>query len=136
MAQNRTRFKPGRKFSTWLYAIATNLGRDRLRWLARHPAVSLESAQPDEVGLKDVLPASQPTPQESLAAKERAAVVRQALAELPEELRLPLILSEYEDQSYAEIAAVLDCSTKAVEMRLYRARQQLRSRLAPLLAAV
>src|SRR5437867_1572303 len=39
--QHRDKFKTGQKFSTWLYAIATNLARDRLRWRARHPAVSL-----------------------------------------------------------------------------------------------
>ena len=59
--------------------------------------------------------------------------MRKALAALPEDLRVPLILSEYENQSHAEIGAVLDCSAKAVEMRIYRARQQLRSSLADLL---
>ena len=132
--QNRARFDPDRKFSTWLYAIATNLARDRLRWLARHPQVSIESRDDDDAGLKNVLPANQPTPPETLEAEERAAAVRRALAELPEELRLPLVLAEYEERSHAEIAAVLDCSAKAVEMRLYRARQQLRAKLAPLLS--
>ena len=55
--------------------------------------------------------------------------VRQAVAALPEDLRLPLVLSEYEQKSQAEIAEVLDCSPKAVEMRIYRARNQLRERL-------
>ena len=132
--QNRARFNPDRKFSTWLYAIATNLARDRLRWLARHPQVSIESRDDDDAGLKNVLPANQPTPPETLEAEERAAAVRRALAELPEELRLPLVLAEYEEHSHAEIAAVLDCSAKAVEMRLYRARRQLRTKLAPLLS--
>ena len=132
--QNRARFNPDRKFSTWLYASATNLARDRLRWLARHPQVSIESRDDDDAGLKNVLPANQPTPPETLEAEERAAAVRRALAELPEELRLPLVLAEYEERSHAEIAAVLDCSAKAVEMRLYRARQQLRAKLAPLLS--
>jgi len=133
--QNRARFKPDRKFSTWLYAIATNLARDRLRWLARHQHVSLESKDDDDAGLKNILPANEPTPHQSLEAQERAAAVRRALADLPEELRVPLVLAEYEEQSYAEIAAVLDCSPKAVEMRLYRARRQLRSSLAPLLSS-
>jgi RNA polymerase sigma-70 factor (ECF subfamily) len=134
--QNRARFESGRKFSTWLYAIATNLARDRLRWRSRHPNAPLEGMEEDEAGLKDVLPASDPGPRETLEAAERAAAVRRALAGLPEELRVPLVLSEYEEQSHAEIAAVLDCSPKAVEMRIYRARQQLRAALAPLLSAV
>jgi RNA polymerase sigma-70 factor (ECF subfamily) len=131
--QNRARFDPRRRFSTWLYAIATNLARDRMRWHSRHPSVSLDCGEDDEAGLKSVLPASQPTPREALEATERAAAVRRALAELPEELRVPLVLSEYEELSHAEIATALDCSPKAVEMRVYRAREQLRAALAPLL---
>ena len=132
--QNRARFRPTAKFSSWLFAIATNLARDRLRWRARHPQVSIEAGDPEtERGLKHTLVASNPTPAENLEAAERAAAVRQAVAELPEELRLPLILAEYEEQSHAEIAAALDCSAKAVEMRLYRARQKLRDTLGKLM---
>lgn len=134
--QNRGKFRPGAKFTTWLYTIATNLARDRFRWQARHPNVSLEGRDDDETGLKNVLPSGQPTPLEVLEAEERAAAVRRAVAGLPEDLRVPLILSEYEEQSHADIAAVLDCSAKAVEMRIYRARQQLRAALAPLLATI
>ena len=47
--QHRARFNSGQKFSTWLYAIATNLARDRLRWRARHPQVSLD-AEHEETG--------------------------------------------------------------------------------------
>ena len=54
--QNRARFRPAHRFSTWLYAIATNLARDLQRHLARHPNVSLEG-EPDEPGrnLREVL---------------------------------------------------------------------------------
>ncbi len=123
---NRAKFKPGHKFSTWLFTIATNLARDRQRWLTRHPQVSIEATEDHETGLKNTLPASEPTPPETMQQEERAAAVRHALAALPEDLRLPLILSEYENQSHAEIGVVLNCSAKAVEMRIYRARQQLR----------
>src|SRR5207249_1479609 len=47
--QNRSKFKPDKKFSTWLYTIATNLARDLQRHRARHPQVSLE-AERDEAG--------------------------------------------------------------------------------------
>lgn len=128
---NRARFRSSAKFGTWLFTIATNLARDRLRWRARHPNVSIEADESDpERGLKHTLAASDPSPAENLEASERAAAVRQAVANLPEELRLPLILAEYEEQSQAEIAVAMGCSPKAVEMRLYRARQQLRERLA------
>ncbi len=133
---HRAKFKTGRKFSTWLYAIATNLARDRLRWLSRHRHVSLEG-RPDneEAGLQNVLPADTPGPRDRLESEERVAAVRRALAALPEDLRVPLVLAEYEEQSHAEIAEVLDCSAKAVEMRIYRARQQLRASLAAFFSA-
>ena len=54
---------------------------------------------------------------------------------LPEDLRTPLLLAKYEEKSQAEIAEILDCSPKAVEMRIYRARQQLRVSLGALLGA-
>jgi RNA polymerase sigma-70 factor (ECF subfamily) len=127
---HRKRFRRGKKFSTWLYTIATNLARDLQRQHARHPQVSLDS-QPEGSArdFKESVPETRPGPLETLEASERAETVRLAVAALPEELRVPLILSVYEEQSHAEIAEVLDCSAKAVEMRLYRARQQLRGRL-------
>lgn len=130
---HRSRFDVRKKFSTWLYAIATNLARDRMRRVTRRRDIPLESASEDESGAVDFLPAPDPHPGEKLESNERAAMVRQALADLPEDLRLPLVLSEYEEQSHADIGIVLGCSAKAVEMRIYRARQQLRAALGKLL---
>ena len=129
--QNRAKFDPCQKFSTWIYAIATNLGRDRLRWRSRHPQVSLE-AEDEHSGttLLEHLADGRPTPDQTMQSGERVETVRKAVAGLPEELRTPLILAEFEERSQAEIAAILKCSPKAVEMRLYRARNQLRERLA------
>jgi RNA polymerase sigma-70 factor (ECF subfamily) len=135
--QHRDRFKAGKKFSTWLYTIATNLARDLQRHRARHPQVPLEAESEEGRGsLSQVLPDASPDPGQRLEARERVEAVRQAVGELPEDLRLLLVLSEYEDKSHAEIGAILDCSAKAVEMRLYRARQQLRGRLEKLFKAV
>jgi RNA polymerase sigma-70 factor (ECF subfamily) len=61
---------------------------------------------------------------------ERADAVRCAIAELPPDLRTAVLLSEYEHLPQAEIGQVLACSPKAVEARLYRARQALRKSLA------
>jgi RNA polymerase sigma-70 factor, ECF subfamily len=132
--QQRAKFDLGRKFSTWLYTIATNLARDQIRWRTRHPTVSLDATAPDSSGaLADTLPEPSPSPSQSVEASERAKAVRAAIADLGEELRLPLVLAEYEERSQAEIAKILECSVKAVEMRIYRARQQLRIRLAELI---
>jgi RNA polymerase sigma-70 factor (ECF subfamily) len=128
--QNRAKFDPSQKFSTWLYAIASNLVRDRYRWRKRHPQVSLDAANEatgDDFG--ESLPAQNPSPSEMVQARERAEAVRRAVAALPEELRIPLILAEYEEKSHAEIGGILQCSAKAVEGRVRRARQQLRASL-------
>ena len=132
--QNRAKFNSNERFLTWLYAIATNLVKDRYRWRSRHPQVSLD-ADTDGTGadFKNSLPESRPTPDELLAASDQANAVRRAIAALPEELRTPLILSEYEELSHTEVGALLKCSAKAVETRLYRARQQLRMSLKTLL---
>ena len=134
--QNRKKFKPDSGLSTWLYTIATNLVKTRYRYRSRHPEISLD-AESDETGrtFREAMPAQTLTPSERVEADERADAVRHAIAELPEDLRTPLILSEYEERSQAEIAEILGCTAKAVEMRIYRARQQLRSRLGKLLEA-
>lgn len=128
--ENCGRFRTNQKFSTWLYAIATNLWRDRMRWRIRHPHLSLDATNPlSGATFKDSLPAAAESPAELLQRDERSELVRNAVNDLPEDLRTPLILSEYEELSQAEIASVLKCSPKAVEMRIYRARQHLRERL-------
>ncbi len=127
--QNRGKFRGDSKFSTWLYAIATNLARSSFRWKARHPEVSLEAKnQQTERSLGEFIAASEVSPFEILQTEERAEAIRQTVAALPEDLRVPLVLAEYEDKSQAEIAAILNCTVKTVEMRIYRARQQLRKR--------
>jgi RNA polymerase sigma-70 factor (ECF subfamily) len=127
---NRARFKESYKFSTWLYTIATNLVRDLQRQRTRHPHVSLDAEhQGTGHDFREALPDPKPNPGESLEFAERVSQVRAAVAALPEDLRAPLVLSVYEEKSHAEIGEILDCSAKAVEMRLYRARQELRTRL-------
>jgi RNA polymerase sigma-70 factor (ECF subfamily) len=132
--QNRSKFNPNQKFTTWLYAIASNLVRDRFRWRSRHPQVSLDAENsPTGTGLKNTLPCASDTPDQDLQTEERAHAVRKALAALPQELRQPLILAVYQEMPQAEIAAILKCSVKAVETRIYRAKQQLRTGLAQMM---
>ena len=132
--QNRAKFDTSQRFSTWLYAIATNLVKDRYRYRTRHPQVSLD-AENEATGsdFRESLPDQRQTPGETLAAAERAEMVRRAVAALPDELRTPLILSEYDDLPHAEIGQILGCTVKAVETRIYRARQQLRVSLGKVL---
>lgn len=132
--QNCARFDTRKKFSTWLYAIASNRVRDRYRWRRRHPQVSLDAtndATGDDFG--ETLADHAPSPSESVRSEERAETVRRAVAALPRDLRLPLVLAEYEEKSHAEIGEILGCSAKAVEVRIYRARKELRVSLGKLL---
>lgn len=129
----RATYRPGAKFSTWCFSIAANQAKNRLRWWHRRPTLSLnawteaggDTADESRIGL----PASH-----EAVRQEQIAAVQQAVAALPLELRTALVLFEYEQQSMTEIAAVLDCTPKAVENRLYRARQRLKQLLPPLLA--
>jgi RNA polymerase sigma-70 factor, ECF subfamily len=132
--RNAFRFDPAHSFASWLYTIATNLVRDHARDHTRHPRVSLEThLTGDGANLRDFLPGHGPSPADHAVDQERARAVRHAIDQLPDDLRHPLILAEYEDLSYAEIAAITRGTPKAVEMRLYRARQSLRQSLAHLL---
>jgi RNA polymerase sigma-70 factor (ECF subfamily) len=121
----------GGKFTTWLYTIASNLARSEYRRRGRHPNVSLE-AESGENGqtLGETLESSAAGPSEQADATERQRVVRQAVDGLPEELREAVVLCEWEEMSVADAADVLSTTKKAVESRLYRARQKLREQLA------
>ena len=125
--QHRKNFHSKEKFKTWLYAIATNLVKDRYRWRSRHPTVSLDShTQESGLPLGEKLPDQDESPSELLESHEQLEALRRAIAGLPEELRTPLILFEYENLSHREIASVMRCSAKSVEARIYRARRRLK----------
>lgn len=131
--QNRTRFRENRRFSTWMFQIALNLARSRGRWLRRHPTDPLERAS--ETQDFDLRASDENTPADSALSAELTAAVKFAVAALPPDLREAVILSEYEDKSHAEIALIAGTTPKAVETRLYRARQQLRKTLEKYLRA-
>jgi RNA polymerase sigma-70 factor (ECF subfamily) len=123
-------FRLEQRFSTWLFTIAANLARNHFRWRSRHPNVSLDAENPEtEQTLGSTLPANTPSPNDQSLAEERAVAVRVAVKNLPEEMREAIVLCEWEERSVVEAAAILEATPKAVESRLYRARQLLRERL-------
>jgi RNA polymerase sigma-70 factor (ECF subfamily) len=127
--RHRDRFDFHHKFSTWLYAIAFNLARDQLRRRARRPEfASIDDPEVWE-DLAETLLDPEPPPDKRLDKKERARSLLEAVDALPEALRQPLISFAFDEKSQPEIAAELHCTTKAVEMRLYHARKQLRTLL-------
>ena len=127
----RATYRAGAKFSTWCFSIATNQARNRLRWWRRRPAISLNAWTEAGGDTTDESRVGE-SASSNAVTHEQIAAVQAAVAALPLDLRTALVLFEYEDLSMAEIAAALDCSAKAVESRLYRARQQLKQVLRPI----
>jgi RNA polymerase sigma-70 factor (ECF subfamily) len=129
--QNRAKYRHEGTFSTWMFTIAVNLCRNHARWKSRHP--SLSSAEAD-AELRVNLPTDAATRPDSQSIRgDDASKVREAIQDLSHDLRTAILLFEYEGLSHTEIAVTLDCSAKAVETRLYRARQILREKLKDLL---
>ena len=127
----RATYRVGAKFSTWCFSIAANQARNRLRWWRRRPAISLNAWTEAGGDTTDESRVGE-SASSNAVTHEQIAAVQAAVAALPLDLRTALVLFEYEDLSMAEIAAALDCSAKAVESRLYRARQQLKQVLRPI----
>ena len=134
----RDKFNAGANFRPWLFAIAVNLARNRLRWWRRQPVVSLDewdkpSAADEHSHRKlrpsDALAAERNTAASIMEHSERAAAVRDAVAALPPDLRVAVVLFEFEQMSHAEIAATVGATAKAVETRIYRAKEKLRTML-------
>ena len=127
--QARARYRPQGNFSTWLFAIAANLARNHARWKARHPTVSLDETRPDGSTTFSDPVDPDPTPGETALTREQTAAVNAAILALPADLRQALTLFVYEGLGYSEIADIGRCSAKAVETRIYRARQILKEQL-------
>lgn len=128
--QARDRYKPGGTFSTWLFAIAANLARNHARWQRRHPTVSIDVPEDQSPPPEPADPSQ--SPDGLTIGREVAESVNRAVLELPADLREALTLFVHEDLGYGEIAGILGCSPKAVETRIYRARQILKEKLAGL----
>lgn len=126
--KHRRRFRAGARFSTWLLTIAANLCKDHARWKERHPEFASGSPEAADESSR-VEPTSDEGPDDRASTAEDAEIVRQAVRELPHDLRTAILLYEYEGLSHAEIGRILGCSAKAVESRLYRARRHLKLRL-------
>lgn len=107
--------------STWLFQIARHAAIDVLRKRTRKPFLSSERFP----GRRDALPDPGAQPDQQAAATELQERIEQALLRLPEDQRTALVLSVYHEQSHAQIAAILHCSAKSIEARIYRARKKL-----------
>lgn len=120
---SRQSYRPTAAFSTYLFHIAANLARSHARWKGRHPTVPITN---EEGTLIHDPEDSQLSPDDSAALREKTVLVKNAIAALPADLREALLLFAVEDMSHAEVATALGCSAKAVEVRIYKARQMLK----------
>src|SRR5437868_11353472 len=127
--RGRKRYHPKAKFSTWLFTIANNLALNVLRSRQRKPVVPLNLRDSGPLGPRpqeQLVQDRGPQPQHQLAHQELAGVIRAALDTLNERQRVAVVLNKFEDMNYAEIAAVMGLTTKAVKSLLSRARENLR----------
>jgi RNA polymerase sigma-70 factor (ECF subfamily) len=125
--QDRHAFHLEAKFSRWLNTISFSLARDRLRRRASRPEfVSLEAPNTQEVGdLEEILLDPDRPPDQAMENRERSRSLSEAVAGLPDTLRRSLVLFAEDGKSHQEIAAEMQCTIKAVEMRLCHARKHL-----------
>jgi RNA polymerase sigma-70 factor, ECF subfamily len=128
----RKQYSPSAKFTTWLFRIATNLALNSVRDNRyRRMQVSLDApVEEDEAPIQ--LPAKEMRIDEHMVERDRAQIIRRAVAALPEKQRVAVLLHKYEEMDYGEIAKILDCSESALKSLLFRAYETLRVQLAPL----
>jgi RNA polymerase sigma-70 factor (ECF subfamily) len=124
--RSRKKYKPGGRFSAYLFTIATNLAKNHFRWKKRHPEAELSNAVTSTMTADDP---DSTDPSSHLKTSEQGNKIKAAVQRLPEKFRTPVILYHFNELPQAEIAEVLGCSEKAVESRLYRARKRLRKML-------
>jgi len=127
------RFRGDSAFYTWLYRIAINTAKNFLVSQGRRPPTSdidVADAEQfiDTLRLKDMN-----TPEHLLLKDEIEAAVYTTIQQLPEDLRTAISLRELECFSYEEIATAMDCPVGTVRSRIFRAREAIDKRLAPLL---
>jgi len=120
-------FKGQAKFSSWLYRITLNLCRDWMRRQRRAPVV----LTPDGVDLVELAGESEgvETADAAVARKDLSRAVARAMTVLPEEQRAAIVLKEYHDLTFQEIADLLGCPLSTVKTRLYQGLTVLRKEL-------
>ena len=128
---------PGAKFSTWLFTIANNVAANARRSRSRRREVSLtvsDSGAAAAHGLDQLAQAASGLmPTRQLDKAEMRDIVRVAIEGLNERQRMAVLLSKFEDMSYADIAETMEMSQEAVKSLLSRARLNLKVVLEPYL---
>lgn len=118
------RFRGEARFSTFVYRVAANAAKNRLRSLRRAHARSQALGVQQAGGA--ALPSAPRDPEDNAAGAEDQRAVQLALDELPYDLRIAVVLREFEGQPYSEIARVLGIPEGTVKSRIHRARSALK----------
>lgn len=126
--RSAARYEPSAKFTTWLFTIMRNLVFNELRRRGRKKEVSVEGQEEEHHQQLAAPTRDNPDVVSQQAELERAIDV--AIQSLPEKQRLAVSLRRYEDMPYEEICVVLGMSLSAVKSLLFRARNDLKEKLA------
>ena len=118
------RFDRSKKFSTWVYTIASNLAKNELRNRSRNPLVLFQTVKKNWDDEDRPLQFEDTTsrPDDMFRKRRLREVVEQSVAQLPEHHRSVFVLRELEGKSYEEIAEITGCNLGTVKSRLNRAR--------------
>ena len=130
------KFRGDSQFYTWLYRIAVNTAKNYLVARSRRPPASdvdLDDAEyySGSEQLKDF-----GSPENQLFRDELEKVIKQAIVELPEDLRTAVSLREYEGLSYEDIASVMNCPVGTIRSRIFRGRESIDARVLELIDGV
>ncbi|MDE3181049.1 MAG: sigma-70 family RNA polymerase sigma factor [Acidobacteriota bacterium] len=129
--QARHRYQPDARFTTWLYRIATNLALNALR--DRKGKAATLGDDPGEEPSVARIADKRRTAEEQLMLSDRERLIRRAVEALPERQRTAVILHKYQEVDYRQIGQILGLSESAVKSLLFRAHENLRASLEPLL---
>lgn len=135
--QNLKKFRGDSKFSTWLFQIATNRGKNRFKYLKRRGFfVNKSSQNQDEDGesYQKVIPDHTTNPENILSSRQIQKVVQEAIEELEPDHKEIVILRDIEGFSYEEIARMLDLPEGTTKSRLHRARMVIKEKLKKVLS--
>jgi RNA polymerase sigma-70 factor (ECF subfamily) len=127
----RERFDAGRKFKTWLYTIALNLARTRLKRKRSAPLVAREEdygGSRDKIVLEGEAP-EEYSPDRNQEARELGEMVRVAVASLPQKQREVFMLFQYQGLNYAEIGSILGRPVGTIKSQMHYAVAALREKL-------
>ena len=122
-------FEARAQLYTWLHRILVNSALMKLRERRRRPTESIDDLLPSYTTDGHQAVASRDWSDAVLERKETAALVREAIAMLPDQYREVLVLRDIEERDTAETAALLGTTSNVVKVRLHRARQALRTLL-------